>query len=148
VNFTRLKESLELHEGKVRHAYLDSEGYWTIGIGCMVDKRMGGGLCDKAIDAQLEHDINVAVVFAKPFVWFNELNDVRQNVVLEMLFNLGPVRFREFKKMLEAIRTRDYEAAAEEMIDSKWARQVGVRALRLSKMMRTGQWPSKPRVLT
>lgn len=141
MNFTKLQKSLELHEGKVRHAYEDPEGYLTIGIGCMVDEKLGGGLCDKAIYAQLEHDINKAVAFARQFPWFKDLSDVRHNVVVEMIFNLGPIRFRLFKDMIRALNDGDYNKAADEMLDSKWAKQVGVRALRLSKMMRVGQFP-------
>jgi lysozyme len=143
VNITKLQKSLELHEGKVRHAYQDSKGYWTIGIGCMVDKRLGGGLCDKAIYAQLEHNINECLAFTKPFQWFDDLNAVRQNVIIELLFNLGPVRFRGFKDMIAALNDGDFGKAADELLDSKWARQdVGpIRSMRLAKMLRTGQFP-------
>jgi len=68
----------------------------------------------------------------------NDLDAVRQRVVIDMAFNIGVPRLTGFKKMWAAIHCGDYEEAALEMMDSKWARQVGRRAKRLSLMMKTG----------
>ena len=76
------------------------------------------------------------VVERYPF--FDDLNDVRQRVFVNMTFNLGSTRLAMFKKFLAAVEARDYETAAEEMLDSKWAEQVKGRADRLADMMRSG----------
>jgi len=68
----------------------------------------------------------------------SDLDAVRQRVVIDMAFNIGVPRLTGFKKMWAAIHCGDYEEAALEMMDSKWARQVGRRAERLSDMMRKG----------
>ena len=68
------------------------------------------------------------------------LGDVRQAVVVDMSFNLGLTRFSQFTQTLKAISAGNYAAASSYMLDSKWARQVGPRAQRLAKMMRTGEW--------
>jgi lysozyme len=71
-------------------------------------------------------------------------DNVRRFVVKNMLFNIGLGRLLGFKKMLAAVRAGDYDRAAEEMMDSKWARQVKGRAVELAEMMRTGEYdPNK-----
>jgi lysozyme len=67
-----------------------------------------------------------------------DLNDARQNALIDMMYNLGPSRFIGFKKMIAAIYDEDFNAASNEMLDSKWAKQVGRRAFRLARIMRTG----------
>jgi lysozyme len=73
--------------------------------------------------------------------WASALDDVRQRVLLDMAFNLGLPGLLQFKRTLEAIRTGQYQQAATMMLDSLWARQVGQRAERLSRMMATGATP-------
>ena len=71
----------------------------------------------------------------------NVLNtDPRQDVFIEMVFNMGPSRVAGFRNMLQAFRDEDWELASVEMLDSKWARQVGVRANRLAKIMSDGKY--------
>ena len=82
----------------------------------------------------------------KPYVdryhpGWTHLDDVRQNVLLEMCFNLGAPRLNQFYKMWEAVERRDFKEAAAQMLDSKWAQQVGQRAITLSAMMKSGEWP-------
>jgi len=72
---------------------------------------------------------------------FDDLCDVRKRVLINMAFNLGQPRLRKFVKMIEAIETRNFERAADEMIDSQWYGQVGRRAEMLVSMMRTGDDP-------
>ncbi|WP_294319734.1 glycoside hydrolase family protein [uncultured Sphingomonas sp.] len=71
--------------------------------------------------------------------WWRTLDDVRQRVLLNMCFNLGITRLLPFKTTLRHIERREFEDAADQMLKSLWARQVGARALRLSAMMRTGK---------
>ncbi len=68
------------------------------------------------------------------------LDAVRRAVIIDMLFNLGLNKFLTFKKMLDALKEGNYEKAAYEMFNSKWALQVGRRAIELSEMMRSGEW--------
>jgi lysozyme len=143
MNLERLKAQLIRHEGCVLHAYQDSapEQFWTIGVGRLIDKRRGGGISEEEAAYLLENDIRKAEAFAAQYPWYAGLDEVRQAVVIDMLFNMGPGRFAGFKKMLAAISVADWKEAAVQMLDSKWATQVGNRALRLSEMMRSGVWP-------
>jgi len=67
------------------------------------------------------------------------LSEVRQRVVADMVFNLGLPRFAQFKNMIAAIEAEDFVQASNEMMDSRWAQQVGLRASRLAEMMETGE---------
>lgn len=137
-----LREMLSLHEGRVKHAYQDSLGYWTIGVGHLIDKRKGGYLPEPIIDLLLEHDITEhsrQLFTALP--WVMELDEVRKSVLVDMAFNLGIAGLLGFKNTLAAVKEGRWEDAARGMLASKWASQVGGRAVRLADMMRTGRWP-------
>lgn len=139
---TKLQSLIEDHEGRVPYAYQDSLGYWTIGVGHLIDRRKGGSLPDHIIDALFEHDLTHykrKVEAALP--WFKELDEVRQAVLVDMAFNLGITGLLGFQKTLTAVRERRWKDAAAAMLQSRWAQQVGRRALRLSDMMRSGLWP-------
>jgi len=131
-------------EGRDPCVYRDSQGYFTIGIGCLVDKsQLGAGLCDAAIDAQFEHDSANARSAAARFPHFAELNEVRQAVLISMAFQLGtkPLHWPNFVAALEA---RDYAKAAEQGLDSDWARvQTQRRAARQMRMLATGEWQER-----
>ena len=87
----------------------------------------------------LANDTDDAITELQNFDWFEELDPVRNKVVIDMRYNLGPTRFRQFKRMIAALAAGDYTAAAAEMVDSKWYRQVMTRGWRLARMMRTGE---------
>ena len=87
----------------------------------------------------LANDIEDAIKDLSNFDWFEDLDPVRKKVVIDMRYNLGPTRFRGFKKMIAALARGDYKAAAAEMVDSKWYHEVGNRSKRLVKMMETGK---------
>ena len=141
MNKHRLREQLRHDEGVVPHAYRDSEGYWTIGVGRLIDERKGGLLSPKEIEYLLDNDIErVSIDIQKEWTWLNDLNDVRQEVLANMRFNLGMPKLRKFQRMIASLERQDWEDASREMLDSKWATQVGNRAVRLSEAMRTGQW--------
>ena len=128
------------HEGEVNHAYEDSEGYITIGIGRLIDKRKGGGISHAEAMYLLDNDIIEATSQCqREFPWFHLLDDARQLVVLNMVFNMGITTFKKFKKTIYFIKIGDYSAASKEMLDSQWRRQVGNRALELSRIMETGE---------
>lgn len=140
---SKLHRLIERHEGRVHHAYEDSLGYLTIGVGHLIDRRKGGKLPDPIVDILLEHDIQEHkkdMLAALP--WANDLDEVRQAVLVDMAFNLGVNGLLGFKNTLESVRTGQYTKAAGQMLQSKWAKQVGSRATRLAMMMETGVWPN------
>jgi len=141
MNFDRDKLVAELSrdEGRIPHAYKDSEGYLTIGVGHLIDKNRGGRLPEFIIDLLLEYDIDAKVNQIKNALpWVEKLSDARQRVIINMVFNLGLTGFQKFRNTIAAIKAEDWDVAAAEMLNSKWARQVGPRAERLAQMMREG----------
>lgn len=139
MNRQRLIKSLIEHEGIRNLPYEDSVGKLTIGIGHNLDDMP---LSNRAIEVICEDDIAVAEAELDRNWnhWRRDLSAARQNVLVEMVFNLGYPRFSKFVKFIAAIEDKDYDKAADEMLDSKWARQVGRRADNLAKQMRTGQY--------
>lgn len=92
-------------------------------------------------DEWLQDDINSALISAQVFLEWPFLDtDARQNAFVEMNFNLGPLRLGGFKNMLAAIKMRDWTTVAKEALNSKWATQVGQRAIRLIAMLQTGSF--------
>jgi lysozyme len=139
VNDEQILADLRRDEGEVLHAYQDSEGYWTIGIGTLIDKRNGGGIThDEAVYLALNRISRKREDLDAMLPWWRTLSEVRQRVLLNMAFNLGVSGLLEFRRMLAGAQRGDYQEAAREMLDSKWAIQVGDRAERLAMMMREG----------
>lgn len=136
----KLIEMIKHHEGVVAHAYKDSRGYLTIGVGRLIDEELGGGLSDDEIDYLLANDLKRCQAEAETYPWFADLNEPRQAVVVSMLFNLGKPRWDGFKKAQAAIEAGDYTEAASQMLDSRWAAQVGKRAEDMAAMMISGEW--------
>ena len=134
MNMDKLMDELIRDEGLRLKVYLDSEGIETIGVGRNLQK---GITRDEAM-LLLNNDIRYAIQEAMTFPWYEKLTEQRKRVIVNMIFNLGLTRFSGFKNTIRYLEMGDYEAASEEMLDSKWARQVGVRATRLSDMMRNG----------
>lgn len=132
---TRLVEQLIEHEGLRLKPYKDTEGKLTIGIGRNLDDV---GISEGEARFMLGNDIARAFGAAGKYRWFSRLSDNRQRVILDMLFNLGATRFATFKRMIAALERGNFEDAAAEMIDSKWAHQVKSRAWKLVDMMRSG----------
>lgn len=126
-------------EGMVLSAYRDSLGYLTIGVGRLIDSRRGGGITEQEAIYLLSNDIDrVKVELDIRLPWWTTLSNVRQRVLVNMAFNLGISGLLKFRNTLQAIQDGRYEDAAQGMLKSKWAGQVGDRALRLAKMMREG----------
>ena len=133
----KLKADLARDEDFVSHAYQDSEGYWTIGIGRLIDKRRGGGITREEAEYLLENDLKTARADLDAIApWWTLLPDDVQRGLINMAYNLGRSRLAGFKRMFAALKDRDYHGAAEEALDSKWARQVGPRAHRIAKLFR------------
>ena len=137
----KLVEMIKQHEGVVKHAYKDSRGYLTIGVGRLIDEKLGGGLSGDEIDYLLMNDLTRCRAEAETYPWFAGLSGARQAVVISMLFNIGKPRWDGFKKAQAAIEAGDYGEAAAQMLDSRWAGQVGHRAEELAGMMISGEWP-------
>ena len=136
-----LKSQLLREEGAESCAYQDSLGYWTIGVGRLIDSRKGGGLSNEEIDYLLDNDIKAKtreVLLALP--WMEKLNDARQAVLIGMAFQMGMKGLLQFKRALGSIEDGHYSKAAAEMMDSAWARQTFGRAARMAKQMETGEW--------
>jgi len=141
MNRDRLKSQLTRDEGIRESVYQDSEGYYTVGIGRMLDARRGGKLSRDEIELLLDNDIDrVTYRLGREYSWFSDLSDVRQEAMINMAFNLGLQGFGKFRNMIAAIERTDWIDAAREILDSRYARQVGDRAIRISEAMRTGQW--------
>jgi len=142
----KLLEMLKRHEGEVvtngRHvAYKCPSGYWTVGVGRNVDPNGGIGLSDEEVDMLLENDIaRVIKELASEYPWFNDLDDVRKDAMIDISFNLGATRLRGFRRALAAMEAAKYKEASTEFLDSKWAKQVGGRALELADMIASGEY--------
>tara|TARA_R110002094_G_scaffold157781_1_gene144016 strand:+ start:8031 stop:8426 length:396 start_codon:yes stop_codon:yes gene_type:complete len=130
---TSLVDDLIRHEGYRRHLYEDTEGNLTIGVGYNIEEK---GLPDYIIRFLLDDSIKEARSELSRIAPDLHLSRTRQDVLLNMLFNMGAPRLLTFKKMWAAIENNDFETAADEMLDSKWADQVGQRAIELSERMR------------
>lgn len=136
----KLKALLKRHEGWRNHPYEDTTGVLSIGVGRNLDDR---GLSDEEVTFLLYNDIYLSQSeLMQTFDWFEFLNEARQDAIISMHFNLGLTRLLKFKKTLAALSDGDFLTASEEMLDSKWADQVGQRAIELSAMVRTGRYQS------
>lgn len=134
-------EQLRKEEGSVPHAYTDSLGYWTIGVGRLIDKRKGGGLSEEEIAFLLANDVKrVTKEVERALPWVVSLNEPRAAVLIGMAFQMGLKGLLGFKNTLEFIRTGEYSKAAAGMLQSKWAKQTPARVQRMAKQMETGEW--------
>lgn len=136
----QLIDDLKRHEGKKmkkgRHVvYKCPAGYSTLGYGRNVER----GITEAEAVYLLNNDIKWTVrELQESFPFFNGLSTVRKEVIINMCFNIGLPRLKKFKKMLAALEDVRFGVAAVEMLDSKWARQVGPRAKELSRRMLEG----------
>jgi lysozyme len=137
----KLLEMLKRHEGVEHHIYRCSAGFWTLGAGRNVDPQGGLGLSDDEVDYLLQNDIErVIKELSTEYRWFNSLDDVRKDAMIDISFNLGATRLRGFKRALAAMEVADYTTAAKEFLDSKWSRDVKGRATELCYMIETGNY--------
>jgi lysozyme len=135
-----LIEMLKRHEGVRSTVYVCSAGYETIGVGRNISAT-GLGLSDDEVDYLLQNDIErVIKELSSEYHWFNSLDDVRKDAMIDISFNLGATRLRGFKKALAAMEVADYTLAAKEFLDSKWSRDVKGRAHELASMIATGEY--------
>ncbi len=135
MNIDLLKKEVLLSEGLKLKPYKDTKGKLTIGI--------GRNLTDKGLSTEeclylFQNDIKDAIKEAQSFDWFASLNDVRQNVIVEMVFNMGKGGVSKFGEFIKAIKQEDWQKAKAEMLDSEWAREVKGRAIGLAYMFEKG----------
>lgn len=131
-----LRELIKLHEGVESHAYKCSQNKITIGVGRNIDPT-GIGLSPDEIDYLLDNDIARCITELDQFSWFENLSETRRFAVIDMCFNLGITRFKGFKKAIAAMSISDFDTAADEFFDSRWAKQVGNRAITICEMIRS-----------
>ncbi|WP_175813361.1 glycoside hydrolase family protein [Burkholderia contaminans] len=131
----KLKAELSLDEGRKNRIYIDTVGKVSGGIGRnLTDK----GFRDNEIDLMYQNDIAETEAWLdRNLPWWRQLDAVRQRVVMNMAFNMQG-KLLTFVNALAAMKRGDYAAAADGMLASKWATQVGARATRLASMMRSG----------
>lgn len=138
MNAQRLAAQLTIDEARRPRIYLDSVGKWTGGVGRNLSDRP---FSDDEIDLMLANDIKgVERDLDRALPWWRTLTDARQNVLANMCFNLGIQRLLGFVNTLALVKAGRYDAAAAEMLNSKWATQVGARAIRLAATMRKGEF--------
>ena len=133
---TKLAEQLKKHEGLRLKPYTDTVGKLTLGIGRNLEDK---GITEQEALFMLNNDVDYFYdKLCSRINWFWAINDARQNVLVNMAFNLGVSGLLSFKNMLEECKNEQYNFASIEMLDSKWAKQVGYRAEALAEQMRTG----------
>lgn len=146
-----IKSLLILDEGVRLKPYKDTVGKWTIGIGRNIEENpfstdellfiLSNGFNAEAANICLDNDIKKCIFhITSEFPWFERLGDARKAVLINMCFNMGIKKLLAFKKTLKFIEDGLYDYAADGMMDSLWAKQVKGRAVRLSKMMKTGKF--------
>ncbi len=142
----QLMEELIYDEGKVNEIYKDHLGYETFGVGHLIiesdeecGQPVGTEISEERIMYCLEKDIDaICDDLDRNIPFWRDLDEERQRVIANMGFNLGINRLLQFEKFLSAVEEKDYESAAIEMMDSKWATQVGPRSERLRDRMLAG----------
>ena len=137
MDYEKIAARIRKSEGLSYLPYKCPTGHLTIGYGHNLEH----GISIEAAELLLRQDIEIATKQVKnAFIWWPKLTEARFYVLVDMTFNMGISRLCGFKKMLAAMEQGDYQTAAKEMLESKWAGQVNRRAVELSKIMQTGEW--------
>lgn len=152
MNRDLLIKELRADEGEKLVAYRDHLGYWTIGVGHLIDPAKGANPAPFGTDLTRGHaitseqsaqllgqDIDAkAAELDKRVPWWRRLSESRQRVILNMAFQLGVAGLLAFRKALAAMQVGDYQEAGRQMLDSEWAKQTPLRAARLIARMVEG----------
>ena len=147
MNLDTLRKQLEIDEGIKHDIYLDHLGYPTFGIGHLITsddpesgQEVGTAVSDERVRQAIEADV-VSVIedCNKLYNDFDELPEEVQQIIANMMFNMGRTRLSKFRGMKRGVDNKDWNAAADEMVDSRWYRQVTNRADRLVQRMRAVQ---------
>lgn len=133
----KLIAQLSIDEGRRNKVYKDTVGKLTVGVGRNISDR---AFSDDEIDLMLSNDIAIVEKeLDRKLPWWRQMNDARQNVLANMAFNMGVPTLESFVNTLKAMQEARYADAAAGMLKSRWAAQVGNRAVRLATVMRTGE---------
>ena len=144
MNVDELREQLEIDEGCVYKIYNDHLGYATFGVGHLVresdpenGQELGTPVSEDRVIEAFESDIETVLSDCNIlYPDFDDLPEEAQQIIANMMFNLGYPRLSKFKGMKAGVDSEDWNRAADEMVDSRWYRQVGARAERLVDRMR------------
>jgi len=144
MNIDKLREEIEYDEGSVNEIYLDHLGLPTFGIGHLVTEwdeeygwEVGTPVSEDRCNECFDTDIQIVLSDCdRLYPDFNELPEEVQRIIANMMFNMGRPRLSKFKGMKRGVDSQDWNAAADEMVDSRWYRQVTKRADRLVERMR------------
>jgi lysozyme len=135
-----LVKELERDEGQVLHAYKDNLGYWTIGIGRLIDKAKGGGISEaEAHYLKMNDVIKVRKQLDTELPWWRTLDPVRRRALQNMCFQLGIGGLKKFTTSLGHIEQHNYSAAGATLRKSLWYKQTKNRAERVIRMFETGK---------
>lgn len=132
---------LRRDEGEKLSVYQDHLGFWTIGIGVLVDSRKGGGITPEESAYLLTNRVALRdrrLRAALP--WYERLDEPRRAALLNMAYQLGSDGLLEFQKMLGALRDQRWHEAEAHALDSEWAKQTPERARRVARQLATGAW--------
>lgn len=130
---------IKQHEGFRSLPYRDTRNNLTIGYGLNLTEWGTKGISKAEAEAILRAQLSIyEEELRKSIGYFDELDDMRKAVLLDMAYNLGVPGLLKFKKMFAALKERDFARAAEEMLNSRWAEQVKTRATNLAELMRYG----------
>ena len=144
MNIDKLREQLKIDEGCVYEIYNDQLGYPTFGIGHLViesdpenGQAVGTSVSEDRVAEAFDEDIKSVLRDCNIlYPDFDDLPEEAQQIIANMMFNLGRPRLSKFAGMKRGVDARDWDVAADEMVDSRWYRQVGARAERLVNRMR------------
>lgn len=144
MNIEQLREQLEIDEGVKYEVYLDHLGYPTFGIGHLVIEsdpehgcEVGTPVSSDRVAEAFEQDVQTVLSdCTKLYPGFDDLPEEAQQIIANMMFNLGYPRLSKFKGMKAGVDAQDWNEAADQMVDSAWYRQVTNRAQRLVDRMR------------
>lgn len=138
MQMTRAEDELIKHEGMKLRLYKCPTGKWTIGVGRNLEDN---GISEEEAIYLMRNDISRCRRELENLDWFNNLDKIRQDVLIELCFNMGLTRLLGFKKMIKALKEHNYDLAAKELFDSNWRMQVGgVRATTMIYRMRNGKY--------
>ena len=145
MDLEKLRKELEIDEGRVDEIYNDHLGYPTFGIGHLVvehdpeyGKEVGTYVPENRVIKAFEQDIETVLSDCnRLYEDFEDLPEEAQRVIANMMFNMGYTRLSKFSGMKRGVDARDWNDAADEMVDSRWYSQVTNRADRLVERMRS-----------
>jgi lysozyme len=135
----RMIKQLKAEEGVRLLPYVDTKGILTIGVGRNLQSV---GLRPDEVDFLLSNDIADNVTFLSQYSWYNSESDVRKAALVDLCF-MGPNKLLHFVNMIAALGAQDFNAAANEVRNSQWFKDVGpTRGNRVATMIETGAWPA------